>query len=104
MSSEESPHLSAYAIDVLELGKLPAGEEQRAREHLAQCPECTRRLEEAHTSAELFTKGVQQRTLEQLRQRMSQEAQRSARPRPAVPWLLLAVGLATAAGAWLLLH
>ncbi|HEX5748872.1 MAG TPA: hypothetical protein VFZ09_21710, partial [Archangium sp.] len=41
-----------------------------ARAHLAQCPECTRRLNEAHVSAELFMKGVQKRTLEQLRQRM----------------------------------
>ncbi|HEX5751970.1 MAG TPA: zf-HC2 domain-containing protein [Archangium sp.] len=72
MSSGGSPHLSTYALDMLELGKLPAGEEQRARAHLAQCPGCTRRLNEAHVSAELFMKGVQKRTLEQLRQRMRQ--------------------------------
>jgi anti-sigma factor RsiW len=105
MSSEESPHLSAYALDVLELGGLPPEEERRAREHLTQCAECTKRLAEAHTSAEHFQKVVQRRTLEKLRQRMhEQEEPRPVWARPAVRWGLAAGALVAAAlGAWLAL-
>lgn len=97
MSSEEPSHLSAYALDVLESGGLSPAEEQRARAHLAACVDCTRRLEQAHSSAEHFKSVVKPRTLEQLRQRMIRKRKRSLLERPGVVrglWIAGVLGVA----------
>lgn len=102
MGSDPQPHLSALTLDALHLGALPAEEERKAREHLAQCPACTQRLTETTSSADHFAKVVQPRTLEQLRERMEQPAPLLSRP--GVRWgLAMLVGVLVALVAWLML-
>ncbi|WP_309895084.1 zf-HC2 domain-containing protein [Archangium sp.] len=99
MSSEPQHHLSALTLDSLQMGALPPEEERQARAHLAQCPACAERLTETASSAEHFSKVVQPRTLEQLRERMQRPAPWLSRP--GVRWgLAVLAGVLAALGGW----
>jgi anti-sigma factor RsiW len=103
MSSDPQPHLSALTLDALQLGGLTPEAEQQARAHLAQCPTCSQRLAETSSSAEHFSKVVQPRTVEQLRERMKRPAPLLSRA--GVRWSLVALaGILAALGCWLLLR
>ncbi|HEX5746789.1 MAG TPA: zf-HC2 domain-containing protein [Archangium sp.] len=90
MSPPPSPHLSTLTLDALHLGGLSPEEERQARAHLAECEDCTRRLTTTSSSALHFQQALQQQTLEQMRARL--ERPRSHRTRPALRWVLLALG------------
>lgn len=100
MHKDESSHLSAYTLDTLELGGLSPEEERHARAHLEHCATCSRRLSDAHTSAEHFQKVVHPRTLEQLRQRMEQSAPEARPERKKVLVLVGLLGALLLAASW----
>lgn len=100
--SEKAPgHLSALTLGLLVAGKMTPEEEQWARAHLRQCPDCSQRLDQTSSSADHFQRVVKPRTVEALRRRLEQTPPPPPARRPWARYGLGALLALLAAGALL---